>query len=109
MQHVFFTVNDFSKEGGNTIRMYGIVNELASLGHTVYLVSNTVNFEQFHSKIKHIPINYKINIKAKMNIMVELSEYRPVCHRISETKARAKTLRFIFKRRKGFFRSFRWR
>lgn len=70
MQHVFFTVNDFSKEGGNTIRMYGIVNELASLGHTVYLVSNTVNFEQFHSKIKHIPINYKINIKAKRKIQI---------------------------------------
>lgn len=37
---VFFTMNDFQKEGGGTIRMLGIINELAKIKEHIILISN---------------------------------------------------------------------
>ncbi len=62
---VFFSVNDFVKEGGGTIRMLGIMNELAEKGHPVTFISNTTRFELFHPSIKHIQINFPISPKVK--------------------------------------------
>jgi glycosyltransferase involved in cell wall biosynthesis len=64
-EFVFFSVNDFVKEGGSTIRMLGILNELAEKGHAVTFISNTTRFELFHPCIEHIQINFVIGPKAK--------------------------------------------
>ncbi|WP_276504479.1 glycosyltransferase family 4 protein [Terrimonas pollutisoli] len=62
---IFFSANDFAKDGGGTIRMLGIMNELAEKGHPVTFISNTTRFELFHPSIKHVQINFRINPKAK--------------------------------------------
>lgn len=56
MKKYFFTLNDFSKDGGSTVRMYGILNALAvkDTKSEIVLYSNTKNFENFHPRIKHI-------------------------------------------------------
>ncbi len=55
---VFFSMNDFVNEGGGTIRMQGILNELAKKGHDVFFISNAANYSEFHPLIKHIPIEH---------------------------------------------------
>lgn len=55
---LFFTLSDFQREGGGTIRMYGILNQLAREGYSVTLISNAVNLLQFHPAIKHIHLAY---------------------------------------------------
>ena len=62
---VFFSANDFVKEGGGTIRMLGIMNELAEKGNMVTFISNTTRFGPFHPSIKHIPLNFIITHQAK--------------------------------------------
>lgn len=57
MKKFFFTLNDFSKDGGSTVRMYGILNALASRSNNddeIILLSNITNYDNFHPKIKHI-------------------------------------------------------
>lgn len=64
-KYIFFTFNDFSKHGGGVIRMYGILNSLAELGKEVTLISNATNYENFHSNIKHIYLDNKIDKQQK--------------------------------------------
>ena len=59
-EFVFFSENDFVKEGGGTIRMLGIMNELAEKGHAVTFISNTARVGLFHPSVKHIPVNFLI-------------------------------------------------
>lgn len=61
MEYVFFSVNDFSREGGGTIRMYGILNELAKRGNKITFVSNALNFEKFDSTIAHVHLNHQFS------------------------------------------------
>jgi len=55
---IFFTLNDFEREGGGTIRMYGVLNQLASQGYEITLISNAVNHQHFHPAIHHIDLGY---------------------------------------------------
>lgn len=55
---VFFTVNDFQKEGGGTIRMLGIMNELAKTADVdVTLISNIKDPCKLNSNIKCVPLD----------------------------------------------------
>lgn len=51
-------MNDFVNEGGGTIRMQGIMNELSRKGHEVIFLSNTKKFHLFHENIKHVAVDY---------------------------------------------------
>ena len=62
---IFFTLNDFTKDGGGTIRMKGIVNALANDGQKVWLVSNATSLEGFHESIEHIHIGHSFTKKDK--------------------------------------------
>jgi glycosyltransferase involved in cell wall biosynthesis len=65
MEFTFFTMNNFTKEGGGTIRMYGILNELAKQNNKVTLISNAENLSKFETSIVHIPINHCFNAQQK--------------------------------------------
>ncbi|MGI9526118.1 MAG: glycosyltransferase [Weeksellaceae bacterium] len=73
--YTFLTMNDFSKEGGGTIRMYSIVNALAIKGHKVTLFSNAKNLRKFHENINHIPVDYKFTPKDKRKFQFLLSKF----------------------------------
>lgn len=53
MKFTFFSMNEFVREGGETIRMLGILNELAARGNEVVFVSNTLRRDLFHPGIEH--------------------------------------------------------
>jgi glycosyltransferase involved in cell wall biosynthesis len=55
---VFFTLNDFTREGGGTIRMYGILNQLALEGNDVTLISNATSYQYFRPEIHQIDLNH---------------------------------------------------
>lgn len=65
MKFTFFAMNDFSKEGGGTIRMLGILNELAKSGNEVFFVSNTKDYHKFHPNIEHHFIDHSFSPKDK--------------------------------------------
>lgn len=67
MKFVFFTLNDFVKEGGGTIRIVGILNELANANNEVILISNIANNKKsiFSKKIQHIEIDYTFSKRNK--------------------------------------------
>ena len=90
-EFVFFSVNDFVKEGGGTIRMLGIMNELAEKGHAVTFISNTARVGLFHPSVKHIPVNFLIkpNEKRKIQSIIGFSSpfllnwlFRPLFQRL---------------------------
>ena len=58
-------MNDFSHEGGGTIRMQGIMNELAKKNHEVIFISNTTKFQLFESNIEQVPLNLPFSRKQK--------------------------------------------
>lgn len=58
MRFVFFSMNDFTHEGGGTIRMLGIMNELAEKGDEVIFISNATKRASFHEKIKHVAVDF---------------------------------------------------
>lgn len=71
MKYFFFAMQDFQSDGGGSIRMYGILNELADQGKDVIFISNATNFANFDSRIKHISIQHSIsgNKKAKLQAL----------------------------------------
>ena len=52
----FFTFRDFSKHGGGSLRIKGILNALVKRGVTVTLISHTIEFSEFDENIHHIPL-----------------------------------------------------
>lgn len=62
---MFFSLNDFTHEGGGTIRMQGIMNELSKKGHEVIFISNTRKQSLFHEKIRHVAIEFPFSRKDK--------------------------------------------
>jgi glycosyltransferase involved in cell wall biosynthesis len=64
-EFIFFTLNVFQNEGGGTIRMYGVVNELAKQGHKVTLISNANSLEKFHPNIYHISFGHPFSRRDK--------------------------------------------
>jgi glycosyltransferase involved in cell wall biosynthesis len=72
--HLFFTLNNFTKDGGDTIRMKGIVNALAEAGQSVVLFSNAVETHyDFHISIKHIFLGVEISKKQKIIFQVSIA------------------------------------
>ena len=65
MRFVFFSMRNFEREGGGTIRMYGVLNALAEEGNEVVFISNAKNLKKFNSKIKHIYIGQEISNQKK--------------------------------------------
>ncbi len=63
--HIFFTLNDFTKDGGGTIRMKGIVNALVESKQSVILLSNTELYDDFHPLVKHIFLDIEISKREK--------------------------------------------
>jgi glycosyltransferase involved in cell wall biosynthesis len=66
-------MNDFSRDDGGSIRMYGILNALAIKRHEVIFISNAIQKNKFHSSIVHVPINYKVNQKQKSILQMLLA------------------------------------
>lgn len=58
-------MNDFSHEGGGTIRMQGIMNELVKQNHDVIFISNTNKIDLFNDKIQHIALDFPFSRKQK--------------------------------------------
>ena len=65
MKFVLFSMRNFERDGGGSIRMYGILNALAKKGHEVYFISNAKNLTKFHPSIKHVNIGYEFHDKRK--------------------------------------------
>ncbi|MDO5509770.1 MAG: glycosyltransferase family 4 protein [Weeksellaceae bacterium] len=69
----FLSFNDFQKDGGGTIRMYGVLNALAQDAHKVFFYSNAVNKERFHPNIKHIDLGIQITPAEKRKLQFLLA------------------------------------
>jgi len=65
MRFVFFSMRDFTRDGGGSIRMYGILNAIAIKGYEVIFISNAKQNKNFHQSIIHIPINHAFSAKQK--------------------------------------------
>jgi len=71
---IFFTLNDFTKDGGGTIRMKAIVNSLAKKDKKVILFSNAQSTSGFDKNIKHISIGevFTKNDKRRFQLLLTL-------------------------------------
>lgn len=60
MRFIFFSVNDFKKDGGGVIRMVGVMNELIACGHEVIFITNVQeqNETRLDSNIRIVSIDY---------------------------------------------------
>jgi glycosyltransferase involved in cell wall biosynthesis len=60
MRFIFFSVNDFKKDGGGVIRMTGVMNELIACGHEVVFITNVQeqNKTRLDSNIRVVNIDY---------------------------------------------------
>lgn len=76
---VFFTMNDFTKEGGGTIRMLGIINELSHHDVEIYLVSNIIDKSKVSPSVKHIDIGYLFSRKDKRGFQFILGAFNYRC------------------------------
>lgn len=61
---VFFSFRNFERDGGGSIRMYGILNALAEKGENIAFISNAQDYSKFHPAIKHQYLNIDFKYKA---------------------------------------------
>lgn len=73
MKFVFFSVNNFKKDGGDTLRMYGVLNALAKKGAEVIFMSNASDYSKFNSDINHIFLNCNFSSLEKKVFQAGLS------------------------------------
>jgi glycosyltransferase involved in cell wall biosynthesis len=75
---VFFTINDFQKEGGGTIRMLGIINELAKVHDNITLISNILDKTKISSNVNHVEIGqiFTPDDKRKFQFLLGISNYK---------------------------------
>ena len=78
MKYIFFSLRDFEFDVGESVRMYGLLNSLASLGHEVVFISNARKYHMFHPSIKHVFINYRFQEKRNLQGLLSLFNYRVV-------------------------------
>ncbi len=76
MRFVFFSLRNFERDGGGSIRMYGILNSLAEKGNEVIFISNAKVKNKFHPAIKHKAINFEVSNKTK-RILQGLTSFLP--------------------------------
>src|SRR5690606_22407355 len=72
---VFFTMNDFQKEGGGTIRMLGIVNELAKIHDDITLISNIKDPSKVAQNVKLIPVHFETTRQDKRKFQFLLGAF----------------------------------
>lgn len=72
---VFFTMNDFQKEGGGTIRMLGIMNELININPDITLISNIQDVSKVDKRVKHIPLNIEFTRDDKRKFQFYLGTF----------------------------------
>jgi glycosyltransferase involved in cell wall biosynthesis len=58
-------MRNFKRDGGGSIRMYGVLNALANEDNEVIFISNAMDYSKFHPRIKHYYINYELNAYDK--------------------------------------------
>jgi len=63
---VFFSLRNFERDGGGSIRMYGLINALAAKGEDVLFISNATNTSNFHHNVEHIYIGKEATALDKM-------------------------------------------
>ena len=73
MRFVFFSMRDFTRDGGGSIRIYGILNALAAKGHQVIFISDAKRMNNFHHSITHRPLNQSFSNKQKAIFQLLLS------------------------------------
>jgi len=73
MRFVFFSMRNFKRDGGGSIRMYGVLNALATEGNEVFFISNAQDYSKFHPGIKHYFINHELNAADKRTFQGLLS------------------------------------
>lgn len=66
MRYIFFSLRDFKVDVGESVRIYGMLNSLASEGHEVVFISNATNYSMFDPSIKQLCIDY--DFKDKRNL-----------------------------------------
>jgi glycosyltransferase involved in cell wall biosynthesis len=70
MRYIFFSLRDFKIDVGESVRIYGILNSLASEGHQVVFISNAASYSMFHPLIKHVCIDFEFKEKRAMQAML---------------------------------------
>jgi len=63
---VFFSLRNFKRDGGGSIRMYGLINALAARGEKVLFISNAEDTSGFHQNVEHIYIGKEATSLDKM-------------------------------------------
>lgn len=58
-------MRNFERDGGGSIRIYGLLNALADDGKEVIFISNAQNYAKFQQNITHIYIAYNFEDKAR--------------------------------------------
>jgi glycosyltransferase involved in cell wall biosynthesis len=69
-------MRDFKIDVGETVRIYGLLNALASSGHEVIFISNARRYEMFHASISHICVGYEFKEKRKFQSLLALFPYK---------------------------------
>lgn len=72
MKFFFFSLRDFKIDVGETVRIYGLLNSLASSGNEVVFISNARDHGMFHSSIRHVFIDHQFDKKRKFQGLLSL-------------------------------------
>ena len=72
---VFFTLNNFQKEGGGTIRMLGIINELAKHNDDIVLMSNITDRSKVSKNVQHIALDIEFSPAEKRKFQFLLGAF----------------------------------
>lgn len=72
---VFFTLNNFQKEGGGTIRMLGIINELAKHNDDILLMSNITDRSKVSMNVQHIALDIEFSPEEKRKFQFLLGAF----------------------------------
>jgi glycosyltransferase involved in cell wall biosynthesis len=81
MRYIFFSLRNFEIDVGESVRMYGLLNSLASQGNEVVFISNARRYQMFHPSIKHILIDYNFSHKRRLQGLLALLPYSCVYFR----------------------------
>jgi glycosyltransferase involved in cell wall biosynthesis len=81
MRYIFFSLRDFKVDVGESVRMYGLLNSLAEMGHDVVFISNATRYGSFHRDIEHIQLGYSFWDKRRLQGLLALLPATAVYHR----------------------------
>lgn len=81
MRYIFFSLRNFKVDVGENVRMYGILNTLASQGKEVVFISNVEKYDAFYPSIKHVFIGDDFTDKRTMQGLLSLLPAQLVYYR----------------------------